>query len=129
MGPELHKGAPPKLFYYSRNNRKQSTKAEEILWMNLRNRKLHRYKFRRQHPISDFIADFYCHECKLVVEVDGEYHTDIEQKQYDEGRTYEINGLKIKVVRFTNREVLEDIDFVLDEIGAHLFACSNEKNK
>lgn len=128
MAEELHKGAPRKNFYYSRENRKVSTKVEAILWKLLRNRKLHGFKFRRQHPISDYIADFYCHECKLIVELDGEYHNTIEQSQYDDGRTYELNELKIKVIRFTNQEVLEDIDFVLNEIGAHLLDFSYEND-
>ena len=90
------------------------------MWTHLRNRKLRGFKFRRQHPISDFIADFYCHECKLIVELDGEYHNNIEQRQYDNGRTYEINELHIKVIRFTNREVLEDFNFVLSKIKESL---------
>lgn len=129
MGEKLHMGAPSKHFFYSRENRKLFTEAEGVLWEALRDRSLHGYKFRRQHPISDFIADFYCHECKLIVELDGEYHNDIEQREYDEGRTFELNELKIKVVRFTNQEVLEDIDFVLSEIGAHLLKYSYEKDK
>ena len=129
MAEELHKGAPAKHFYFSRENRKVSTEVEEILCEVLRDRKLHRYKFRRQHPVSDFIADFYCHECRLIVELDGEYHNAIEQRQYDEGRTFELNELKIKVIRFTNREVLEDIDFVLREIETHLLNYSHENEK
>ena len=117
MAQELHKGAPSKHFFFSRENRKQSTKAEEILWTHIRDRKLHGFKFRRQHPIDDFIADFYCHECKLIIEIDGGYHNAIEQRQYDDGRTYELKELEIKVIRFTNREVLENIGFVLDKIG------------
>ena len=97
-----------------------------MLWTYLRARELHGYKFRRQHPISDFIADFYCHECKLIVELDGEYHNIIEQKQYDDGRTYELEKLKTKVIRFTNQAVLEHIDFVLDEISTHLFEHSHK---
>ena len=129
MAQEMYKGAPPKHFYYSRENRKRSTESEEVLWTHLRNGKLNGFKFRRQHPISDFVADFYCHECKLIVELDGEYHNDLSQKQYDEGRTYELNELKIKVIRFTNREVLEDIAFVLHEIGALLPAYLFETKK
>ena len=125
----LHKGALPKHFYYARENRKLPTKAEGILWQALRNRRLHGYKFRRQHPISDFIADFYCHECKLIIEIDGGYHNDIEQRQYDEGRTYELNEFKIKVIRFTNNEVIEDIAFVLDVIGAHLLTDAYENDQ
>ena len=96
------------------------TEAESILWNCLRDRRLNNFKFRRQHPIGDFIADFFCLERNLVIEVDGDYHNDIEQAQYDEGRTYELNELKIRVIRFTNQEVLSNIDFVLNEIGKHL---------
>ena len=94
----------------------QNSDAEKILWSCLRNRKLNGFKFRRQHPIADFIADFYCLECNLIVEVDGAYHHSIEQRQYDEGRTFELSEFKIKVIRFTNQEVIEHIDFVLTEI-------------
>lgn len=120
MEDNLHKGADPRLFHFARLNRQVQTEAEKILWSCLRNRNLNGFKFRRQHPISDFIADFFCLECNLVVEVDGEYHNEREQKQYDEGRTYELNELNVKVIRFTNREVLKNIDFVLKEISKHL---------
>ena len=126
MIQEMHKGALAKHFFYARENRRQSTKAEQVLWNCLKGRRLHGFKFRRQHPLLDFIADFYCHECKLVIELDGEYHNVIEQQQYDKGRTYELSELKIKVIRFTNVEVLESIDFVLDEISAQLFQSINE---
>ncbi len=116
-GDDLHKGANPKLFHFARLNRKALTNAEDILWQRLRNRQLNGFKFRRQHPIVDFVADFYCFESNLVVEIDGRYHNSIEQAQYDSGRTFELAALNIKVIRFTNKEVIENIDFVLREIG------------
>ena len=67
-----------------------------------------------------FHSGFYCDKCKLIIELDGGYHNDIEQKQYDNGRTYELNELKITVIRFTNTEVLEDLEFVLGEIKQQL---------
>jgi very-short-patch-repair endonuclease len=103
----LHKGADSKLFYFARQNRQTLTEAEKILWKCLRNRKLRGFKFRRQHPIEHFIADFFCLEYGLVVEVDGGYHNESEQKKYDEGRTFELRELKVKVIRFTNEEVIE----------------------
>jgi very-short-patch-repair endonuclease len=124
MAEDLHKGAAPKLFHYSRENRQTSTEAEALIWKALRGKKLHGFKFRRQHPISDFVADFYCHECKLIIEPDGGYHNRAEQKQHDDGRTYELNELKIKVIRFTNEEVIKDRDFVLNEISSHLIKIS-----
>ena len=84
----LHKGAIGKLYQYGRELRQSSTKAEKILWEYLRNRNLDGMKFRRQHPIDKFIADFYCHEKKLVVELDGAVHDDKMNAQYDEARTY-----------------------------------------
>src|SRR5687767_1170997 len=112
MEDNLHKGADPRLFHFARVNRQVQTEAEAILWKCLRNRNLGGFKFRRQHPIANFIADFFCLECNLVVEIDGDYHNEREQKEYDEGRTYELGELNIKVIRFANREVLENLDFV-----------------
>jgi len=113
----LHKGAIGKLYQYGRELRQSSTKAETILWEYLRNRKLEGLKFGRQHPIDKFVADFYCHEKKLVVELDGAVHDDKMNAQYDEARTYELKGSGIKVIRFRNSEVENNISFVLNEIG------------
>jgi len=70
--------------------------------------------------MANFVADFFCVECNLIVEVDGDYHQTREQVEYDKGRTFELSEFKIKVVRFTNSEVMEDIGFVLREIEKHL---------
>ena len=118
----LHRNAPPKSFWHARNNRKAMTAEEELLWSRLRNRQLGGAKFRRQHPIDDFIADFYCEAHNLVVEVDGRYHEQGTQKEYDEGRTYELNKLNVKVMRFTNFEVRENLQTVLDKILAQLIS-------
>lgn len=96
------------------------TDAETLFMKELRNRRLKGYEFRRQHPIAGFITDFFCLESKHVVELDGDYHNDQQQRQYDEGRTHELAELKIRVIRFTNREVLENLDQVLDQILKHL---------
>ena len=116
----LFKGAEGKLFHFARTNRKSQTRAEEFLWSFLRDRRLNGFKFRRQHPISNFIADFYCSKCKLVIEIDGGYHDEKSQAEYDEGRAFELNELNIKVIRFTNQEVLNRIEFVLNEIAKQL---------
>jgi len=112
----LHKGAIGKLYQYGRELRKSATKAEKILWEYLRNRNLDGLKFRRQHPIDKFIADFYCHEKKLVIELDGAVHDDKMNAQYDEARTYELKGSGITVIRFKNNEVENNISFVITEI-------------
>ena len=101
---------------HGRDNRKEPTEAEDALWQALRNRQLDGYKFRRQHQIGSFIADFACISEKLVVEVDGEYHSTAEQKEFDEARTAYLNGAGFRVVRFTNQQVLGDLKGVLGKL-------------
>ena len=106
----------------ARELRRDSTNAEKILWDALRNRKLMNKKFYRQKPIyydelvkdTFFIADFYCHEAKLVIEVDGGIHN--YQKEEDMTRTEVLNLLGINVIRFKNDEVEKNIEYVLEKI-------------
>lgn len=97
--------------------RKDETKAEKILWERLRNNKLKGYKFRRQHPISLFIAGFYCHQLKLIIEVDGEYHNSPEQIQKDQERILILQDNNLKIIRITNLKIETDIDEVMTEIA------------
>ena len=101
----------------SRENRKNQTEAEELLWEQVRDRKLG-YKIRRQHAVDQFIADFICLEQKLIIEVDGEIHN--YQQEYDEGRTYLLEEIGYRVIRFTNNSVKENINWVCDEIAKAL---------
>ena len=78
-------------------------------------------RFRRQHPISKFIVDFYCHKAKLVIEIDGEIHHQKHQAEIDEGRTYELENLDLKIIRFTNDEVIFNIEKVLSKILKEVF--------
>ncbi|GGE41049.1 very-short-patch-repair endonuclease [Pedobacter psychrotolerans] len=117
---ELFKGANHKLFEFSKVLRKTATETEDILWQSLRKKQLNGFKFRRQHPLDKYIADFYCHEAKLVVEVDGEIHNTEENKEYDKSRSYEFKELGITVIRFTNEEVIENMKMVLEVIRRHL---------
>jgi very-short-patch-repair endonuclease len=91
--------------------RQQLTPAEDKLWSALRCRQLVGLKFRCQHPVGRFIVDFYCPSCKLVIEVDGDIHT--QQKAYDEARTEQLESYGYRVLRFTNEEVLNDLQTVL----------------
>lgn len=75
------------------------------------------YKFRRQHPISLFIADFYSHQLKLIIEVDGEYHNSPEQIQKDQERTLILQDNNLKIIRITNLKIETDIDEVMKEIA------------
>jgi len=111
--PAMFYGAKRKIFERAKELRKNMTVAEKQLWNRLNSKQLG-VRFKRQHPIDIFIADFYCHQYKLVVEVDGEYHN--EQIEYDEGRTAELERFGITVIRFTNDDVMEDIDRVVEEI-------------
>ena len=100
-------------------NKKNSTQAEGVLWEGLRNNNL-TYKFRRQHIIDMFIVDFICIEKKLVIEVDGGYHNDIEQQEVDEMRTQILNELGFKVIRFSNEEIIGNTDEILKKINSIL---------
>jgi very-short-patch-repair endonuclease len=93
--------------------RKNMTLSEILLWKRLKDRKIFKSRFRRQHPVGMFIVDFYCHEYKLVIEVDGEVHNDREVIEYDLGRSAELNKFGLKVIRFTNDEVIYNIDSVI----------------
>ena len=117
---ELFKGANHKLFEFSKVLRKTATETEDVLWQSLRRKQLNGFKFRRQHPLDKYIADFYCHDAQLVVEVDGEIHNTEENKEYDKGRSYELKELGITVIRFTNEEVTENLNMVLNVIKRHL---------
>ena len=114
---DFYYGASQKLVEYAKALRKQMTPAEEIMWKKLRNRQFCNLKFRRQHPIERFIADFYCHEKKLVIEIDDGKHSDPIQKEYDIGRSAEIEKYDIRIIRFKNEEVLNDTTNVLKRIN------------
>lgn len=112
----MWKGAPSDLFSKAQFLRRNETIAEKLLWEKLRNNQLEGLKFRRQHPVNIYIADFYCHKFKLIIELDGDYHNQEEQKQKDEVRT-EVLGLNdLKIIRFKNEEVEQDINQVLTTI-------------
>lgn len=96
--------------------RNNMTKAEIILWSRLREKKINGYKFRRQQPVFDYIVDFYCHELKLIIEVDGEIHSLPEKINYDSKRDkiLKINGYHI--IRLTNLEIETKLDSTINKI-------------
>ena len=99
---------------YAKQLRKNMTEAETILWEELR--QIDGYHFRRQHPINDFIADFICLSAHLIIEVDGKYHDMPQQQTEDDMRTDALSKMGYTVVRFTNEEIITDVDWVVDEI-------------
>ena len=107
------------LLQYAKGMRKEPTKAEDILWQSLRNRNLG-YKFRRQHIIADYIADFVCIEKKLVIEVDGRSHQEQTQKNADDLRAQYLEFYGFKLLRFSSEEVEKNTDSVIEQINHHL---------
>lgn len=113
---------PPKIFnrlsektkrQYLRN---QATKAEQILWYHLKGKQLEGYKFRRQQSVGPYIVDFYCPQAKLVIEVDGDSHFLDEAIRYDRKRQKYIESFGLKFLRFTNIDIYESIDGVIEDI-------------
>jgi very-short-patch-repair endonuclease len=100
----------------SRALRIEQTTAEEILWRELRNRQLARWKFRRQHPIDQYIVDFVTLDGKVIVEVDGGTHSTDEQRSRDDRRTEVLERLGFQVLRVTNMDVYKNLDGVLETV-------------
>lgn len=124
----MWKGAPPEGFSKAQSLRNRMTDAEIVLWNELKGNRINGYKFRRQHPIHFFIVDFYCHKLKLIIEIDGKYHETKEQKEKDEYRTKLLQEYGLKVIRFTNEEVLYKKDLVLNTIEKNCLPAQSEHN-
>lgn len=108
----------------ARTMRTEMTFSERTLWKFLRNRQILGYKFRRQHVIGNFIVDFYCHELKLVIEVDGLSHE--EQKSYDRDRQVYLENSGYSVIRFNNEEVVRNISGVIGELMNRIQMINND---
>ena len=102
----------------ARSLRRGMTDAERFLWKVLRSKKINGHRFRRQHPIGQYIADFACIEQRIVIELDGGQHQ--EQNIYDEQRSVCLQAQGWRVLRFWNNEVLNNIDGVLTVIAENL---------
>ena len=113
-------GAKANTFENARALRKNTTESEKILWQSLKAKKFFGLKFRRQHPINQFIVDFFCDELSLVIEIDGSIHAIQEIKEYDEGREAMLREWELTVIRFTNEEVKTNINKVLEKIKSFI---------
>ena len=109
-------GALPIHFELAKKLRDNQTAAEILLWEHLPMIHVKGVRFKRQHPVLYFIADFYCHKAKLIIELDGGYHNIPEQHQYDANRDNELTELGLNVLRFTNDEIFNDIENTLQII-------------
>jgi very-short-patch-repair endonuclease len=104
-----------KLTALARENRKNPTAPESRMWNEvLRMRHFAEYKFLRQKPIADFIVDFYCAELRLAVEIDGDSHA--AAVEYDAARSGALNALGIQVIRYTNDDVMKNLEGVYDDL-------------
>ncbi|MBI4426742.1 MAG: endonuclease domain-containing protein [Candidatus Kerfeldbacteria bacterium] len=107
-----------------RSLRRDSSKAEVVLWNALKTKQFMGLKFRRQHSIGNYIADFYCRELRLVVEVDGDSHGAVHQQAYDRRRTAWLQSMFFRVVRFTNDDVLHNLDGTLERLREFITSSS-----
>jgi len=114
-------GASPETLKVAGNLRRELTPAEKILWIQLRNKQLLGFRFRRQHPIGGFVVDFFCYEAMLVIELDGEVHDTSYQQERDRERTNILKNFGIIEVRFRNEEIMNDLDHVLAKIKEALY--------
>ena len=125
---EGFEAAPPKhkflayekrLTAFARTNRQQPTPAENLIWQKvLRNRQFFGHKFLRQKPIGPYVVDFYCAELNLVIEIDGDSHA--EQQDYDAKRTAFLEGQGLRVLRYTNRDILNNLPGVYEHLQQQL---------
>jgi type I restriction enzyme, R subunit len=113
---------------FARELRKCQTEAEKVFRNAVRNRKFSNLKFRRQHQIGFYIADFYCHEWKLVIELDGVIHERDANQKADKERDWNLTLKDCTVLRFSNDKVLNDLDSVLKEIADYIQFIGNNSN-
>ena len=119
----------PKLKELARNLRNNSTKSEIILWLKLKNKQMYGYDFHRQKPIDNYILDFFCNELMLGIEVDGYSHELLEVFNKDIKKTAEMKKHGITILRFSDYQVLHDMENVLRAIEYFIFEFEKEKHK
>jgi very-short-patch-repair endonuclease len=112
----MYRNASPYIIGRSRTLRKNETEAEKVFWNWVKGRQMHGYKFRRQHTLAFYVADFYCHSLQLVVEIDGEIHNHEDNRKSDIERQKAIESMGIRVIRFTNQEVLCQPEVVIEKL-------------
>ena len=123
----MYYGAKASIFEKARELRANMTEAEKKMWTALSNKKMKGFRFKSQHPIRYYIVDFYCHQVKLVIEIDGTIHADPAQADYDKGRTYDLESLGITVIRFSNEQVFYHLKEILLIIEKHLTMILREQ--
>jgi very-short-patch-repair endonuclease len=115
MSTSMHYGATMEIFQIAERLRRDMTVTEKMIWDRVSNKQLG-VRIRRQHPIWKFIADFYCHEVKLVIEIDGGIHLPPDNKEYDISRDIILKEFQIEILRFTSDEVIKETSLVIETI-------------
>src|SRR5687768_14817170 len=115
MKSRIHFGASKRIFINAKALRNRETFAEKLLWSKLRNNQL-KYHFRRQHPLSNYVVDFYCEMLKLVIEVDGSIHAEPIVALEDKNKEESLISYGLEVIRFSNEVIINDVDSVVELI-------------
>ena len=118
----------PKLKELARELRRNATKSEVRLWQKLKRDQMHGYDFHRQKPIDEYIVDFFCNRLRLAIEVDGYSHEILEVWERDVKKNNRLNELGIQVLRFSDAQVLKDMDNVLQAIKEYIFQFEAKGN-
>jgi very-short-patch-repair endonuclease len=113
-------GATPEIFKKAAILRKNMTFTEKLLWDRLKAKQINGYRFRAQHPINYYIADFYCHKIKLVIEIDGDEHEKKDNKAYDYDREMIMSSFGITTIRFSNNQIITNLEDVIAYIETKL---------
>ncbi len=101
---------------FSQTLRKNQTEAEQILWSRLRRKQILDVQFYRQKPLLNYIVDFYCAAANLVIELDGSQHFEPQAQEYDNERTKQLETLDLRVIRFTNAQIFNELENVMEVI-------------
>ncbi len=120
----MFEGASHIIFENAKHLRKNMTEAEKVLWVYLKTG-IEGLKFRRQHPIGLYIADFYCHQVKLIIEVDGSIHEENNVREADVTRQKELERWGYFIMRFTNQQVMKEVENVIKLIAEKISYLNN----
>ncbi len=119
----------PRLKEFARQLRNNSTKTEIFMWLKLRGKQMYGYDFHRQKPIDNYILDFFCHELMLGIEIDGYSHNLIEVFEKDTIKNKRMNQLGITILRFSDEQVLYDMENVLRAVEHYIIEFEESNNK
>ncbi len=128
IGATMFYGSSPIIFANAKRLRNEQTSSEIIFWSLLKQH-FPKFRFKRQHPISNYIADFYCHKLKLVIEIDGSVHENDEVKINDKLRDEFMQSLGLKIVRFTNEAVCQYDETVIKKLKISIESITATANQ